>query len=202
MVTTWRPPPLSRTSQVAQAGVDRRRLAAAAGPGEQDGAGAFPQQRPQGVVQFRGEPELLQVWRPGRGVEDADCGPFPVDGREGADAHVHAVAAEGLQEAALLWDVKAVGQQFRQDLEPGDHVRGQLAVQGGHAVQHAVQAVTHLDGPVGRLDVDVAGLPADGVGQDQVHQAAGALGQPTIQGIQPGLKVVTHLRSHRRHRRD
>ena len=115
--------------QMAQAGVNGCRLAAAARSREQDGAGPLAHHADQHAEHVRRQAKLLQIQRPAGCIEKANDDAFALDRGEGAHAHVHAVAAGGLANASFLRNVETVSQQLGQHLEPGRHVGRQVAAQ-------------------------------------------------------------------------
>ena len=156
-----------------QAGVDGRRLAAAARPGQEHRPGPRAQQPVEAGAHVGGEAELVQVEQTGRRVEHADDSALAVDRREGADA---AVGAAGRAGAPLLRDVGAVRQQLGHHLQPGDDVRRHLARQRRERPQHAVDPYPHGEGVGGRLEVDVAGPESVGLREQQIDGADDAIG--------------------------
>src|SRR5262249_27761029 len=102
------PAPALAAHQVAQAGVNGRGLAAAAGAGEQDRTVALAQEVRQTGQHIGRKPQLLQVQGLAGGLEDADHDFFAVDRRKRAHAQVGAELAHRLPDATLLGDVDAV----------------------------------------------------------------------------------------------
>ena len=58
----------------------------------------------------------------------------------------------------------------RDDLDARDERTGDAPRQRAHVAQHAIDAVAHRDSLIFGLDVDVAGVRADAIGQQIVHQ--------------------------------
>ena len=95
-----------------------------------------------------------------------------IDG-QGRDAGVDVLAVDRDPGAAVLRQPALGDVQAGHDLEPADD-RGHRAARDGHDVaQHAVDPVADPQRLALRLDVDVAGPGAHGVGEDQADQPDG-----------------------------
>ena len=148
--------------QLAEAGIDRRRLAAAGRAGEDDRAGGLVEEARERLAHLGGQAQVVEPEESARPGEEPDHGLLAVERREGAEPHLH--LAGHAADPALLGDVGAIGQQLGQDLEPGDDVGRDPCRQDGHRLEHAVDPPADLQ-PVGpRVEVDVAhrGRPGRG----------------------------------------
>ena len=151
-----------------QTGVERRRLAAPRGAGDQDRATGFEECVADlagyggRIAQFVERRELLVV------TKEPQHATLAVEGGEGA--HPNLAAVVGALDAALLRHIGLVGQQPRHHLEAGDDrgVCPQRKV--SECLEDAVITELHFDAQSRRLHVNVAG--ADGVGEveKRVHK--------------------------------
>src|SRR5262245_1284672 len=166
------PPALGRES--AQAGVDRRRLAAAARPGEEHRPAAQTQQCLQGSENVRRQTELIQFEQTSRRVEDAHDRLLAVDRRKGTHAPLRRSAIGA--DAPLLRDVEPIGEQLGHHLEPGNDIRSEHSRQGRCELDHAINAEAYVKRLWGRLEVNVADAEAVRLGEDQVDRLDDAVG--------------------------
>src|SRR5439155_12590073 len=120
-------------------------------------------------------------------VQDTHDYRLSVVGRQDADAQIEVLARDGHLDTAVLG-----ASLFRDVDRPHDldtrHHRGQEAPRRRVALdQDTVDAVAHPDAVGERLDVDVAGPQADGLGDDQVdqldHRGVGVLGGGQVLGL-------------------
>ena len=157
--------------ELGQRRVERRRLAAARGAGDQHHAERLVDRLFEVLEGRFLEAELRHVELQVRLVEEPEHDLLAEHGRKGGDAEVHLLVAGELHlDAAVLRQAALGDVELRHDLEArGD---GVLEPQRRlhHLVQHAVDAEPDAERLLVRLDVDVAGALADGVGQDGVHE--------------------------------
>ena len=135
-------------------------------------ASSFFKQGGKFAVQIWREPQLVESQGADSGLEDADHGLFAVNRWKGVDAQVNTILILTLENGALLRNVETIGEQLRHNLEPGDDVGRQLALERKDGLEHAVKAIADLEGMLRRLEVNVACRAFHGVGKNAVHQPA------------------------------
>jgi len=85
----------------------------------------------------------------------------------------HLDLARSSPDSPLLGDVGAVGQELRQDLEPGHHIGRQSGRQHRDRLEHAVDPPADIE-PIGTgVKMDVAGLRGPGLRQDLLDNVGG-----------------------------
>src|SRR5260370_12817359 len=99
---------LAGAVQMAQAGVNRRRLAAAARAGQKNYPVLAPHDLLELAQHIRSKAQLVQLQRTIAGLKKADDGALPLNRREPADPHIHTVTACGLPQRALSPGIHAV----------------------------------------------------------------------------------------------
>ena len=167
--------------------IERRRLAAAGRPGDEHHAvrlgDVLPEALQLGLREAEDvEPQLGELLADRLLVEDADDRVLAVDARHDRDAEVDRLARHAQLEAAVLRHALLGDVELRHDLDARDDRAVELLGDRPHRrLQHAVDAVLHVDRVVLRLDVDVARAPLDrGVDRrvDQPDDRADVARQP------------------------
>ena len=93
--------------------------------------------------------------------------------QRGERGEPHLDLARSSPDSSLLGHVGAVGQELRQDLEPGDHIGRQSRRQHRDRLEHAVDPPADLQ-PIGTgVKMDVAGLGRPGLHQDLLDNVGG-----------------------------
>ena len=104
-------------------------------------------------------------------VEDTDDGVFAVDARHHRDAEVDRLARQPQLEPAVLGHALFGDVELRHDLDArNDRAVEPLVDRPHRRLQHAVDAVLHVDRVVLRLDMDVARAPLDRTVDRRVDQ--------------------------------
>src|SRR2546426_739598 len=161
--------PVGRVDLVERA-VERRRLAGARRPGdEQDPVGALDE-RLEPPERARREAELLHREEHARAVEEPHDDGLAVHGRDRRDADVHPSASERHADAPVLGQPPLGDVHLCHELDARGHrglqpPRRRLLVE-----QDAVEAVADSERVLEGLDVDVRGLGIDGVLDQEVHE--------------------------------
>ena len=157
--------------QRVQGGVERGRLARPRRPRDQDDAVRPADQAVERGVVVRREAELLQAQAGVAAVQDAHDHALAVAGRQRGDAHVHAAPLQPHGDAAVQRQPALGDVHLGHDLDARDGRGQERARHGPDDLQLAVNAVADLEVALARLDVDVRGPPADGVGEQGVDEA-------------------------------
>ena len=114
----------------------------------------------------RGEVEVFRGF-----VEQAQHDAFAVVGGQGGNAHIDGLAGNAHADAAILRQAFFGNVEAGHDLDARHHRRMQRAVGRDHIAQHAVEAVADDGLAFVRLDVDVRGFFAHGLGEQGVDHA-------------------------------
>ena len=160
-----------RLVQAAQGGIERGALPRAGRTGHQDHAVSAPDQRLILVELVGQEAQLLQRHVDVLLVQDAEHDLLAVDGGEAGDPQIKLAAVDGERGAAVLGTPGLGDVHVAHDLDAREH-GGLLGARHDHGLlQHPVDAVTDPQPVLLRLQVNVAGLGADGAVQDRVGEA-------------------------------
>ena len=151
--------------------VERRRLAAAGRPGDQDDALGAGDHQLQALQVLVGEAEIVERDNAFLAVENAQHDILAVDGRLAGDTEIHLAAGHRQPDAAVLRGAHFGDIHAGKHLDAHRHRRPVGFVQGTDLAQHAVDAVTDAQKIGLRLEVDVGDFALDGVGEDRVDQA-------------------------------
>ena len=139
-------------------GVERRGLAAAGGPGdEQDAVRLVEQLAGSAPSSSASKPSFANSSSTLDAVEHAQHHVLAVDGRHGRDAHVDLAAAHGDADAPVLRQAALGDVEPRHDLEARDERRAERRLRRLHVLQRAVDAVADREPVLARLDMDVGG---------------------------------------------
>ena len=185
---------------LSQAGVERRRLAAAGRAGDQHHAVRQFQRPFEAGPDVLGQAELFVVEIDGGAVEHAQHHLLAVERRHRRHAEVDLVAAHRQLDAAVLRQPALGDVEPRHDLDARDDRGLQPRRRRLDLVQHAVIAVAHPQ-PVGeRLEMDVGGMGFDRARDHLVDQAdhrrlAGEVLEPLgilLGGLGVGDDLVQH----------
>jgi len=161
---------------LAERGIQRGRLAAAGGAGDEQhavGHGGEPAQRFEGdgLEAEAVERERGQFVGERAAVEDAQHRVLAVDAWHDRDAQVDFAPLVADAEAPVLRHAPLGDVEFGHDLDARDDLFGQLAaLQAADRHQHAVDAVADGHAAGQRFEVDVAGTGLEGIVQRRVHQ--------------------------------
>ncbi len=125
-----------------------------------------------GLQRVLGHAELLEVELHDRAVEDPQHDALAEHGRQGRDADVDRVAADGELDPAVLRQPALGDVEVRHDLDAAGDRRGQVPRRRDQLVEDAVDPVPHLVLFLERLEVDVRGLVLDRQQQHHVQELA------------------------------
>ena len=120
--------------------------------------------------------QLVQVEADVAAVEHAHDDAFAEHGGQDADAEVDRLVVDVQFDAAVLGHAAFGDVQVGHDLDAAADGGGDVRGRRHHLVQHAVDAVAHLEFALERLEVDVRGLVLDGLQQHEVDQLADRVG--------------------------
>ena len=148
--------------ELRERGVERRGLARAGRPGDQDDAVARVDRLREAFAHLLAHAEVVQAARAGLAVEDAEDEFFAEDRRGRGDAEVHFRPSGARAEAAVL-RLAAFGDVDLREIFDGGH-QADAAVVGERdpALHQSVDAEAHAVLRAGRLDVHVAGPVVQG----------------------------------------
>jgi hypothetical protein len=150
--------------------VERRRLAGARGPGDEDhpeGAGEIPDEH---LMVGRRQPEVVEV-DDGRLLrQDPEHDLLSPHRRQRGDAQREAEPIEVGVEAAVLRRAAVVDPQAAEDLDARDEAGHRLRSHAQHVAQRAVDPAAHERLELVGLDVDVGGAGDRRVLEDPVEQ--------------------------------
>lgn len=156
--------------------VQRGGLAAAGGAGHQHHAVGFSGQTPQLAQGFVFKAQSLQLYAADLVgqvlfVEHPQHRVFAEDARHDRHPEVDLPAADADLEATVLGHAFFADVQFGHDLDPGNHLLGELAALDlADVVEHAVDPVLDHQTVAGGAEVDVAGVHFQRVVQGRVDQ--------------------------------
>ena len=139
----------------AKTGVCGRGLAASRRAGDQQRAGSLVEQAVQRAINAGGQAEFGDSSGASGGCDQPHHGPFAMQGGKSADTPIGALA--GPPHPAFLRNINAVGQKFRQHLEPRDNVRGGAGGKLADRLQDAIESPRDGESIWRGLQVDVAG---------------------------------------------
>src|SRR5690606_26123404 len=159
-----------RRVEPAQRGVQRGGLAGAGRAGHQQDAVRLLQHLLEARHERLAETEPGEIQHHRLAIEQAHHHRFAVRGRHGADAQVQLLALHPHDDAAVLWQAALGDVELGHDLDPADHRGGEVLRRAFAFLQHAVDAIAHLQPVLERFDVDVGGAQLDRALDDQVHQ--------------------------------
>ena len=165
---TLTPGPLVR--DVLEQGVERGGLAAAGGAADDDQPLRRKHLPPQPLDHVGGEPQLIQRQALVGMCHQAQHDALAADGREARHAYVAGIAVLLAVDSALLGDVGAIGEQAGEHLQPCRHVDRHHLRQMFDILQKAVDAKTHAQRVVLRLQVQVAGAGIDRPADQAVNE--------------------------------
>ncbi len=185
--------------------VQRRRLARAGRARDQHDA----VRKLQHVDEFRqeliGEAERVEIEHDRFAVEDTHDHRFAVRGRHGRHAKVELLALHADHDAAVLRQAALGDVELGHDLDARDHRRGRRRRRRFDFVQHAVDAVAHLQAILERLDVDIRRALLDRALDDEIDEAddrrfGGEIAQ-MLDVVFAAVVVVGQVLDDRAHRR-
>ena len=101
---------------------------------------------------------------------------FAEHGGQNADAEVDRLVVDVQLDAAVLRHAALGDVEIGHDLDAAADGRGDVGRRRHHFVEHAVDAVAHLEFALERLEVDVRGLVLDRLQQDEVDELADGVG--------------------------
>ena len=186
--------------QQRQAGVERGGLARARRAGDQDDAVGLPQRRAEGVERIGRHAQPVQR-QPGLvAVQDAQHHPLAHPRRQGGDAHVQRLAAQGQRDAPVLRHPLLGDVQPRHHLDARHQQRRDPRVQRQGLAQHAVDAHPHRQRRLERLKMDVRSPRPHGLGDDAVDQPDHRRVIGRVQQVGRGRNVVDQTLQPRGHR--
>ena len=183
--------------QAPQRCVERRGLAAAGRPGDQDEAERAAQLHLERLHQSRLEPEARQGEVDALAGQDAQDGELAVDGWRRRDAQVGRPAAHLQRRPAVLRRAGRGDVEVGQHLGPGDHPGPERGAERLQIAQGAVDPHAHHAAPALLLEVQVGGALGDRPGQHAVEVAhhrrvAGEVPEPLGVGQALGVAVRRH----------
>ena len=161
---------------LGEAGVERRRLARAGRPGDEDHAVRLADELAEPLHRLGVHPEDVEAQVLELGVrrllvEDPDDGVLAVDRRHDRDAEVDRPPLDADLEAPVLRDPLLGDVELRHDLDAADDRLVVLLVDRLHRrVEDAVDPVLDDDDVLLRLDVDVGRAALDRVEEDRVDE--------------------------------
>ncbi|MNM94699.1 hypothetical protein D3C81_1071160 [compost metagenome] len=118
-----------------------------------------------------GKAQTLEVEHHRFAVEQTHHYALAMRGGHGAHAQVQLLALHAQHDAAVLRQAAFGDVELGHDLDAADHCGGEVHRRAFAIDQHAVDAVTHLQAILERLDVDVGGAQFHRTLDQQVHQA-------------------------------
>ena len=160
-----------RLVELVERRVERRRLARAGRPrDEEDAVGLLQrlEEAPERVVE---EAQLGEVERHAALVEDPHHDALAVHRRHRRHAQVDLLALHAQPDAPVLRQPPLGDVEVREDLDARDHGGREPARRRLDLVQHAVDPVAHDQPVLERLDVDVGRARSERVGDQQRHEA-------------------------------
>jgi hypothetical protein len=162
---------LARRLDRLDGGVQRRRLAAARGPGQEHHPPRALDRAQEHLELLGLEPEVLErvVLDDGLLLEEAQDDLLAVDRRQRRDAKVDLAIVDVRGEAAVLGEPALRDVEPRDDLEPRDHGQVERARHLEQVEEQAVDPVAHACPILVGLDVDVRGAVGGGPAQHVVH---------------------------------
>jgi len=118
-----------------------------------------------------GQPQVGKAEEPARPCEQTHHGLLAM--QRGKRGEPHLDLAGSSPDSPLLGHVGAVGQELRQDLEPGHHIGRQSGRQHRDRLEHAVDPPADLQ-PIGTgVKMDIAGLRCPSLRQDLLDNIGG-----------------------------
>ena len=181
-----------RGVDLAERGVERRRLARAGRAGDQHDAvrlgDALREARQRVALHAEaGQRELGLAL-----VEQAQHRAFAMHAGQRRHPHVDRAPADAQRDAAVLRQALLGDVELGHDLQPADEGRVQRLVGLNHLAQRAVHAEAHGRGALVGLDVDVAGAVLGGLRQQRVEHADDRRVVGGFQQILHGGQVLHH----------
>ena len=158
--------------ELAEGGVERRGLARAGRPGDEDDAVGLVHHVAKGLERRRVHADLVQIERNDRAVEHPHDDAFAEHGGQHADAQVDRMPADGQLDAAVLRHAAFGDVEIGHDLDARRDGKGQVARRRHHFIEHAVGLDANAEFVFERLEVQVAGVVLDGQQQHHVEQLA------------------------------
>jgi hypothetical protein len=159
-----------RRRHLLDGGVQRVRLAGAGRAGDEHEALRLHQRCPQQVQLRTGQAGLVEVRHVVGARQEADDDLLAVQRRQGGDACLDHHAVDGELRAAVLRTPALGDVEAGHDLDAADGGGRRVARDGHDVAQQAVDAVADAQLVGLRLDVDVGGAGADGVGEHHVDE--------------------------------
>ncbi len=157
--------------QAIERRIQRRRLAAAGRPGDEQDAVRFDQHVEESLQRVVLEAESLEVERDAALVEDPHHDRLAVHRRHRRYAQIDLLALHAQPDAPVLRQTPLGDVEIGHDLDARDHRGGKAPRRRLDLVQHAVDPVAHDQPVLERLDVDVGRARVERIGDDQRHQA-------------------------------
>ena len=156
--------------QHLQRGVERRRLARAGGPGDEDRAVRAREGLDEALALGVDHPELVEVDVGAVLVEHAQDGRFAAHERQRGHADVDPAAVDVQRDAAVLGHAALGDVEVGHDLDARDHAGHEAPRHARGLAEHAVDAVAHDEVALDGLEVDVGGALLDALADERVHE--------------------------------
>ena len=167
---------LSIVVQLAEGGVERRRLAGAGRAGDDHDAVGLVDELAERAQVVLAQAQLVQVEADVAAVEHAHDDALAEHRRQHADAEVDRLVVDVQLDAAVLRHAALGDVQVGHDLDARADGGGDVRRRRHHLVEDAVDAVAHLELVLERLEVDVRGLVLDRLQEHEVDQLADGVG--------------------------
>ncbi len=159
-----------RLVELRESGIKGRGFAAAGWTRVDDDSIGFTHELAEGRQLVVAHSDLLQAELHVGAVEHAEHNALPEHRRQHADAQVDGHPPQGQLDAPILGESPLGDVEVGHDLDPRRDGQRHVPRRRHHLVQHAVDAVAHLELIVKGFEVDVARLVLDGLEQHQVEE--------------------------------